>query len=58
MLELAPGFQFDTGLTDIGTFSMTALNNGVVATPISGAAWLFGSGLLGLIGLSRRMKVA
>ena len=28
------------------------------AVPIPGAAWLFGSGLLGLIGMARRMKAA
>jgi len=32
--------------------------NFVAAVPIPAAAWLFGSGLMGLIGLARRKKVA
>jgi len=28
--------------------------NGVVATPVPAAVWLFGSGLLGLVGIARR----
>ena len=34
------------------------LNNPVSAVPIPAAAWLFGSGLLGLIGIARRRKSA
>ncbi len=39
-----------------GTF--TLLSNGQVAyVPVPGAAWLLGSGLLGLVGISRRRRV-
>ena len=38
------------------TFDDGALSPNVVV-PIPAAAWLFGSGLLGLIGMSRRKKV-
>jgi hypothetical protein len=31
---------------------------GVSAIPVPAAAWLFGSGLLGLIGVARRKKTA
>ena len=31
---------------------------GQAAVPVSGAAWLFGSGLLGLVGIARRKKAA
>ncbi|MEA2079375.1 MAG: VPLPA-CTERM sorting domain-containing protein, partial [Pseudomonadota bacterium] len=34
------------------------LNNPVSAVPIPAAVWLFGSGLLGLIGIARRKKAA
>jgi hypothetical protein len=32
------------------------LNNPVSAVPIPATVWLFGSGLLGLVGIARRMK--
>jgi hypothetical protein len=51
---LEPGFDFTTGFTDAGTFSMTALTDGVSSVPIPGAVWMFGSGLLALIGFARR----
>lgn len=42
--------EFNTALAD---FSMSAVN-----VPIPAAFWLFGSGLLGLIGITRRKKAA
>ncbi len=59
---LVPG---TSNLTILGTsefFSATAqlfptVNSGTIATvPIPAAAWLFGSGLIGLIGIARRKK--
>jgi hypothetical protein len=32
--------------------------NAVSAVPVPAAVWLFGSGLLGLVGISRRKKSA
>ncbi|MCK4674422.1 MAG: DUF1566 domain-containing protein [Gammaproteobacteria bacterium] len=48
-----------TGLRDksSGTYHVWAVRDGdVSAVPIPAAAWLFGSGLLGLIGVARRTK--
>ena len=56
VLGLDPAFELDAGLSDIGTFSITVLNDGMSAVPIPGAVWLFGSGLLGLVGMARRKK--
>jgi hypothetical protein len=39
-----------------GTLSVTGGTLSVVPTPIPPAAWLLGSGLLGLAGIRRRMK--
>ena len=48
---------------DAGCFSNLAIDNVTVtadvnAVPVPAAVWLFGSGLLGLIGVARRKKVA
>ena len=40
------------------TVVATASSSALLVTPIPAAIWLFGSGLLGLIGLSRRRKAA
>jgi hypothetical protein len=43
---------------DIGSgnsLTVTSVNSSVV--PIPAAVWLFGSGLIGLIGLARRKKI-
>jgi hypothetical protein len=46
---------FGLGYSEIASYS-AALN--LTAVPIPAVAWLFGSGLLGLIGISRRKKSA
>ena len=44
---------------DEGCFSNLAIDNVTVsAVPVPAAVWLFGSGLVGLIGLARRKKAA
>ena len=44
---------------DAGCFSNLAIDNVTVsAVPVPAAAWLFGSGLLGLIGIARRKTAA
>ena len=56
-----PGFNanFDimsmhvTGCTDTGTGTDACQ---VAAVPVPAAVWLFGSGLLGLVGIARRKK--
>ena len=55
---LESGFLFDTSL-NADTFNFMALSDGVSTTsvsavPVPAAVWLFGSGLLGLIGVARR----
>lgn len=50
------GFQFfDTGTVQAGSFSMTATvaDSMAAAVPIPAAAWLFGTGLIGLVGAGR-----
>ena len=39
-----------------GSFSMTVWADPVAAVPVPGAVWLFASGLLGLIGVTRKQK--
>lgn len=46
-------FLYTLALSDIdGTFSVTSVS----AVPLPAAAWLFGSGLLGLVGVSRKRR--
>lgn len=47
--------QTDQYFTRLG---MTTLTIETTPTPIPAAAWLFGSGLLGLVGIARRKKAA
>jgi len=55
------GFMYETMLSEEGGLSLIALNDFVSTTapsvvPVPGAIWLFGSGLIGLIGFARRKK--
>jgi hypothetical protein len=54
LAALDPGLRWDIGyLTDaIGTTDVVRLQ--VAAVPIPSAVWLFGTGLLGLVGMTRR----
>jgi len=36
------------------SYSMTATASGIAAIPVPAAAWLFGSGMIGLVGVARR----
>ena len=50
-------WQFDFLTDAVGTIDVVRLSV-VSAVPVPPALWLFGSGLLGLIGIARRKKVA
>jgi len=47
-IDLANGFEYIDGIIDA--------SGGADAVPVPAAVWLFGSGLLGLIGVARRRK--
>lgn len=55
-------YQFGTGtsLTDLfensSTTTSTSFSGSINAVPVPAAIWLFGSGLIGLVGMSRRKK--
>ena len=54
-VEIGTAFGGIRGYIDIGSgnsMTVTAINT----VPVPAAIWLFGSGLLGLIGISRRKK--
>ncbi len=55
---LLGGTLYTISLMNDGTASTQILANevNVAATPIPAAAWLFGSGLMGLVGLRRKMN--
>jgi len=52
MGDLSEGFPLVTG----GFDNLTVVAGSVTAVPIPAAVWLFGSGLIGLIGIARRRK--
>ena len=60
--EQAWDFAFITGVQvphnkgDVFSFAWAVQSGDVSAVPVPAAAWLFGSGLLGLIGVARRKK--
>jgi hypothetical protein len=43
---------------DVDTIHITSIENGPQPVPVPAAVWLFGSGLLGLVGIARRKKKA
>ncbi len=51
------GFQFfDTGVVEAGSFSLTATvsaDQAAAVVPVPAAVWLFGTGLVGLVGIGR-----
>jgi hypothetical protein len=57
--SLLGGTLYTLSLMNDGTASTQILANEVTvaATPIPAAAWLFGSGLMGLVGLRRKMQI-
>ena len=53
----------DAGFLDVGlrntladTYSIAYDNFTITAVPVPAAVWLFGSGLIGLVGIARRKK--
>ncbi|MCQ8181607.1 hypothetical protein NP603_10840 [Methylomonas sp. SURF-1] len=55
---LAVGGACPTGVcADVGAKGFKAINANVSAVPVPGALWLFGSAMLGSIGLGRRKAV-
>jgi len=50
---LESGFQYDVDFSDAGTFTLTALTDGISVVPVPAAVWLFGSAL-GMLGWMRR----
>ena len=59
LVDLPPGVVLTTayGINDQGWIVGVASNNhAFLLTPIPGAVWLFGSGLLGLVGWRRFRK--
>ncbi len=50
--NIAEGSQFNLDIGSGNSMTVTAVN----AVPVPAAAWLFGSGLIGLVGIARRKK--
>ena len=60
--ESSPSLQFTTYIPDIGPWAnsdgpLIVANLKFSPVPVPAAVWLFGSGLIGLIGIARRKKV-
>lgn len=55
--SFASGYQ-GTDVKDNGLYAWAVRSGDVAAVPIPAAAWLFGSGLVGLIGFARRKKTS
>ena len=55
-LKTANGTLVTLNLNSDGTATPTITDAGTTATPIPAAAWLLGSGLMGLAGIRRRMN--
>ena len=53
---LGYGFQYDLYKTD-SYYALAVRPGDVAAVPVPAAAWLFGSGLLGMLGVARRRKI-
>lgn len=52
------GLEFDAAGNEIGSVFAPVSTLTVSAVPIPAAAWLFGSGLLGLVGVARHREIA
>ncbi len=57
-VALLVGFDFDENGNEIGMAFATLDSMNISTVPVPAAIWLFGSGLLGLVGVARGKKVA
>jgi len=57
VFNFSQGLQTAIGKDSGATYALAVRPGQVVATPLPGAAWLLGSGLIGLIRLGRRRLV-
>ena len=56
--DFSDGVQFNGDKIDPGGHGWAVRAGDVSAVPVPAAVWLFGSGLLGLVGMARRKKAA
>jgi hypothetical protein len=54
----SPPQSYIAGTATLGTNGTLTFTQNTTAVPLPAAVWLFGSGLLGLVGVSRRRKIA